>query len=480
MYLERMVRTRMKKNNKGLTLVELLITVTILAIVVLPLLRGFVISAQTNAKAKEKLRTTEISKNIMEGINANSLEDVSRQFNYPGNSKENFKVFSNVSSSSEISEFVVNSIDPSLGVIYEKAKAPDKIPEHVTNPDDLLPLGYTSSYRCGSEKIPAKFVGQPSHKYYFGISNLSVGTSNKNYDALITYTATSVDSGTSIDTEEGKKSVNELLLTDAKKIDIHKDAISLINVSNTKVMNLIQEKYNDQNSNIKQKDISRTIHVKIEQEGIGSDTSQKVTVSYEYTGKDGAYKYPVTDMEKNGLTDVVFNNRQKSERVLEHVYLFFEPWYAATDFANSTDTIIIENMNDLDVNVILVKQETQNTNLEEDEKNYKMTVVLKENMPSLSKTNTVINTNLDKNLYNQALVPEGNVQWKLLDKNDAMISPAKSYISGLEDDGKSNLIDKNSGERLFDIKVEIYPAGAFANNFTNVEPINTITGGMAN
>jgi prepilin-type N-terminal cleavage/methylation domain-containing protein len=72
------------KNNKGLTLVELIVTVAILAIIVLPLLKAFVISAGTNAKAKEKLRTTELAQNVMEGLEATDLLNVVSQFCDPG------------------------------------------------------------------------------------------------------------------------------------------------------------------------------------------------------------------------------------------------------------------------------------------------------------------------------------------------------------------------------------------------------------
>jgi prepilin-type N-terminal cleavage/methylation domain-containing protein len=68
------------KNNKGLTLVELIVAVAILAIIVLPLLKAFVISAGTNAKAKEKLRTTELAQNIMEGLEAADLSNLTYQF----------------------------------------------------------------------------------------------------------------------------------------------------------------------------------------------------------------------------------------------------------------------------------------------------------------------------------------------------------------------------------------------------------------
>ena len=71
------------KNNQGLTLVELIVSIAILAIIVLPLLTSFVQATKTNVKAKNKQYATEAAQNIMEGLQNVSLEDVVYQFNYP-------------------------------------------------------------------------------------------------------------------------------------------------------------------------------------------------------------------------------------------------------------------------------------------------------------------------------------------------------------------------------------------------------------
>ena len=71
------------KNNQGLTLVELIVSIAILAIIVLPLLTSFVQATKTNVKAKNKQYATEAGQNIMEGLQNVSLEDVVYQFNFP-------------------------------------------------------------------------------------------------------------------------------------------------------------------------------------------------------------------------------------------------------------------------------------------------------------------------------------------------------------------------------------------------------------
>ncbi len=62
------------KNNKGLTLVELLIGVAILGIIVAPLLNSFAVSARTATKSREIGEATNVAQNISEMLQGNELE----------------------------------------------------------------------------------------------------------------------------------------------------------------------------------------------------------------------------------------------------------------------------------------------------------------------------------------------------------------------------------------------------------------------
>ena len=67
-------------SNAGFSLVELLIAVTILAIIVIPLLHMFVTSTRINVKSRQTLRATTVAQDIMEGLKAYTLEEVRTQF----------------------------------------------------------------------------------------------------------------------------------------------------------------------------------------------------------------------------------------------------------------------------------------------------------------------------------------------------------------------------------------------------------------
>ena len=63
-------------NNKGFSLIELLVGITILGIVSVPLLRAFATSAQTNAKAKVQMKATTAAENVMEDFRNLTVDDL--------------------------------------------------------------------------------------------------------------------------------------------------------------------------------------------------------------------------------------------------------------------------------------------------------------------------------------------------------------------------------------------------------------------
>ena len=67
---------QIKKDNRGFTLVELLIAVVVIAIVMIPLYSNFRQSTYLNSKAKAAMDATNMASNIMEGLSAYSAEEI--------------------------------------------------------------------------------------------------------------------------------------------------------------------------------------------------------------------------------------------------------------------------------------------------------------------------------------------------------------------------------------------------------------------
>lgn len=72
-----------KLNNKGVTLVELLVSITMLTIVVGAFYSCFVLAAKTNAKAKINHKATTLAQNILENIKAEDMDSLMQQIMWP-------------------------------------------------------------------------------------------------------------------------------------------------------------------------------------------------------------------------------------------------------------------------------------------------------------------------------------------------------------------------------------------------------------
>lgn len=78
--MKRESRERKGLNNRGISLVEVIISITILAVVTLPVLHTLVMSARYNGKARERQRVTTSAESIMESFKAYELQEIYAQF----------------------------------------------------------------------------------------------------------------------------------------------------------------------------------------------------------------------------------------------------------------------------------------------------------------------------------------------------------------------------------------------------------------
>lgn len=111
-------RTSKKLNNKGVTLVELIIAVAILGIVVTPLLHTFVTSARINAKARKRFDETMLAENLMEEFRDATVDDMILKYSgikQPNGRVEFFNInHTKLSSDIDSKVFVDVFLDPTI------------------------------------------------------------------------------------------------------------------------------------------------------------------------------------------------------------------------------------------------------------------------------------------------------------------------------------------------------------------------------
>ena len=428
------------KDNRGLTLVELIVSITILAIMVLPLLTSFVQAAKTNAKAKNKLHATEAAQNIMEGLENVSLEEVVRQFNYPTDAS-GFDLFDLGSASTVELDY---------------------------NGSAYSPLSSFSVPAGGTDPV---FTPKSSHKYYFYVSGLGVNNSNKKYNALVTLDAKTDVAGTK------NKEYNNKKVADMKSVDTTYDAISANADTANSVITAIQLQYGI--SGITQNDISRTITVDIAKDTSGATT---VTASYKYYVKSQRLTFPEAgSLHEEDYTSVIYDNSSHTDDSLKNVYLFYYPWYTSTyAYPMSTDSIVINNPDMVDCNVHIIKQANVDASyLYSSETAYRCSVFLNEpaNNGHNPKAHASISTNLGTNM---AVADENQAGYNVANQVTYIYNNANAnqglVVNGIID--VNSMTELEMSDRLFDVSVAVYPSSVDYSAIGTETPIVTFTGGM--
>jgi prepilin-type N-terminal cleavage/methylation domain-containing protein len=239
-----------KADNRGFSLIELLIAVTIFAVVVVPLLHTFVTATTTNSKAKRILEATTAGENLFEELKASSVETLMET---PDEAT--------VSQDAEGNELSVlkKSFDRKVnGVDYHMVMTLD-------------PTAYATSPEAQASDADADSATDYNSLTYAQLENLSPSD-----NALLLMSPSDVDSA-----------VNELLLLEP--------ASGIPGRSETE----------DRSAAIRA-NLKRSITVRIQNNG----TFTVVTATVIYT--DGSYSYPAMDeyeIYNNSLqTDNVLSN----------------------------------------------------------------------------------------------------------------------------------------------------------------------------
>ena len=402
--------------NAGFSLLELLIAVTILAIITIPMLHMFVTSARINGKSRITLRATVLAQDIVEGLKAYHIDEIQDQFN----GVEDF-------------EMLNTSV----------------IAGDCTYKEDV------------SKAKPGK--------YYFVLKNAKL--ENSRFDVLISVDATGYVEGAS-PTRFPLNVKDVAKVTSTEKNSGYTQKKQWIDSMHEEILKEIQDPNNlgipktAQDFNIVGLSYKRTINIKLYDDGTFTDdegntiTKTNATIYYmyefSYGGKSYTYSYPSAG-DPNPCGNFEGNN----------FYLFYYPLYGT-----ESDKIVFECKQSKALNLYIAKQVDEamsDSELNKAENAYKAVV----NIEDPSKDHFTIRTNLGTNIVNDTFLESihGNAkvpgQVTYQQNGATMVNKLDIFdLGGIRDkehgaDGDNDAIT----EFIYDIIVEVYEQGAADTGF---------------
>jgi prepilin-type N-terminal cleavage/methylation domain-containing protein len=456
-----------KKNNSGFSLVELIVTVTILAIIVVPLLRAFVISAQTNAKAKERLRATDLAQNIMENMEAYGLETLSEQVN-----AQKFRLLIGTTGAVADGSCELHR-DSASSAYFSVATIKDTVSEFgfVNN----IPAT-ASSVLVDEAAGTYEFRGSQNEDkcYYFAVGGIE--SDGKKYDALIVASPAAAGSnGRDVNTSD----LAEISAISSETSHVasysYSDAISdMQNIINKYDGEIFDSAGNNLRNYANYKShIQRTVTVALE----GTTEITGVTVTYSYDLESG---YKTGNGKSNLLvrTDTVFSSAGDDDAQMEKMYLMLYPWYNGN--RNLPDTIVVSNPNNLSADIILAQQ----TKLEDDTRTeasnllYAMDIRVMEKAESNGTMSSHTHVNIRPQISGDISLSWNREQY-ISDSYGITHSTDSSEMT-------ADLVETTQEGRNFDVTVCIYPVGTlfdgteYKTSFRRdaAEAYSTFTGGL--
>ncbi len=461
--------------NAGFSLVELLLAVIILAIIVVPLLHGFITSARMNGRAKQTQRATTVAQDIMEGLKAYDIEELKAQFNAPADG------------------FYVMNPKIIHGSIEE-----DYFKKTVTGNED--------------EDVSYEHVGEddvPDGIYYFSLEDVRLRGSA--YDVLIRIDATNyMDGNLTVDGNSEYRHDNAFNNANmASPGSVIKGKDGNYAQSAWQNYNAAQEVWKDSDwegsLDVEGPEIPFTFQTFKNQ---GGKVTRTITLTLEDGGTDEegnpccaaeiAFAYECTYQGETKTFYGGFSDKPVpcGDKIPEggNIYLFYYPLYGGGDIV---DKIEIRNTTAGTYTVYLIKQIDSVTNARLSD--FQLKTAEDKYQPSVNITGDVeIRTNLGTNLVGAAYagggapLPPGpgeasrNKAELATEQNniDKQIVPAPGQtgkiigakkISGLSEGGTGEIT-----EVIYDVEISVFKTGAKAKDFEDCRPMIVIRGSKNN
>lgn len=447
-------QSKLNRKNAGFSLVELLVAITILAIIVIPLLNSFLSSHKLNVKSRQTLRATTVAQDIMEGLKAYNLEELKTQFNDPS---EGFYVIDDSMIKGEIKEETAMEVDehgnPCDGLYYFSMS---KVTMQGTEYDALIKVDARDYMEGGSHTQKQTNVDASGNPQAHNNDKVAhVGNVNNDKDA----------------------SINRDGLYEEKALD--KEAVL------PKIWTAFKDDF--EAAGVSEADLSYKIP--------GLTVSRYFTLTIEDSGTKDADNNVIADSmmtveyecSYNGRTASVYGPESPNDFTSGNFYLFYYPFYDGVD-----EMFTIDNKDDLPLCITIAKQIDTTTSakmtdaqLLAAEMNYTGVIV---DFLNCTVDNLKVRTNLGTNLVNSTyLTAEGKdteVPGQVIFWLNTGTPPHKLNIYDLSGVRNTKLgapgTDDKVTEMIYDVEVAIYQEGAAAEGFKDEDKKITIEGSKNN
>lgn len=412
-----------KMDDKGFSLVELLIAVCILGIIVVPLLNSFLSSYRMNARSRQTLRATTLAQNEMEIFEKESIEDLCD---------------------------------------------PEKFAYSATNPTGYQVTAPTTDadggrYSFKREGIINDESGRAMFDVYVELDPLRASSGDRYYDensaeVLTMNTISTLDSGTYV----------QAIQTLSNPVDEDTNAYHYFDTNKLATSSWNLELF--------KKEITRVITLDISQYKDQGVTYTRAKVIYDYS-LNRADVMPADKMNYRPVEKVIYDNTQQLDAdgnpvELESVYLFYAPRFDTT----TRDKIVIKNEAGLPIDIYIIRQELLQVGAADINQTQTVPATY---YPEFEihdklvdgKTAATYHTNLN---IDQTPV-EGIGQQVGLTFNDAALAVSPSYPRAdiIDMTGLVSLGATGKKDRIYAMTVKVYEKGA---NISTATPLVTLTG----
>lgn len=449
-------KQNIKMNNKGMTLIEIIITITVLTMVAGFILSAFVSAMRTSARSRDIHRATTVAQNIMEGLNLKTAEELAYQFNYPVTSDgtydvDNFMVYPSVmfehgtaSSVGELYEWT----DPVSGDICTDITGTKiSLNDYNALTDDADKAATPSAYMADITSNSYEFIKDPSGKYVYYMRNIM--NDGRYYNAKITVDAANYKSSGA----SGLTTNSDELVT-VPNIDSNYDAVEVMKTTLDEEAKAFLQMQNPSET-VTDNNLYRIIQLTIDNAlAPGSTTNYRTTIKVDYyyyiRKSNGALTTPIQIIGTNTVYD---NTGSELEKQLRNIYLYYYPLYGSTTLS-CKDYITVKNNDNMDVELYVIKQETQALDgrymeLETKENSYGVTFnVVETTYNAASKSHVALRTNWGSNIasiYTHSAYTPNQTKYQ---RNG--IATTKDMFS------TTDIKNKQAQDRIFDVRVDIY------------------------